>query len=354
MKGIVYIEDGSVFKGYGVGAETTKAGTLVYSTSMSGYEKVLTDPAYTAQIVTMTYPLIGNYGINPEDLDSDRIVAFGMIAKDVSFHPSNEKCKMTVDEWMKGEHTPGVYGVDTRKIAKKLRDVGSMKCVISTEDKSVAELKEICDAYVPGEDLMKHAGVQEYVHFEGEGKKVALLDLGVNRQLVNGMKARGYDVHVFPYGAGAEDILGINPDGVIVAGGPGLAEKEPALVEVMKELIESVPVLGIDTGHQLMALAMGGRVYEMKNGHRGLNMGVYDKTTGKSYITDQNHQYAVDGDSLVFKGMDMTHINLNDMTVEGMKHRSLPIMSVQFHPEFQKGHQGTSYIIDAFDKYMED
>lgn len=354
MRGILYIEDGSVFKGYGFGAECTKAGTLVYSTSMSGYEKVLSDPAYTAQVVTMTYPLIGNYGINPEDMDSDKVVAFGMIAKDISKTPSNEKCKMTVDEWLKGENTPGVYGVDTRKIAKKIRDAGSMKCVISTEDKTVAELKAICEAYEPEKDLMKHAGVQEYMHFEGEGKKVALLDLGVNRQLINGMKARGYDAHIFPYGSTIDDILGVEPDGVIVAGGPGFAADEPELIELMKELIENVPVLGIDTGHQLMALAMGGKVYKMKTGHRGVNLGVYDKATGKSYITDQNHQYAVDGESLVFKGMEMTHINLNDMTVEGMKHRSLPIMSVQFHPEFKKGHQGTSYVIDAFDKYMED
>lgn len=352
MKGLIYLEDGTIIRGYGFGYETTKVGELVFNTSMTGYQEILTDPSYAGQIINMTYPLIGNYGINDIDNESDKIHAFGFVAKDISLKPSGTECKMNIDEWLKLHKIPGVYDVDTRMITKKIRNEGTVKCVISTEDKSSSELRAICDAAELRGDWMKVSGTQEYKHIPAEPgmdtRKVAVLDLGVKGNILRCLHDLGCDLHIFPYGTTAEEMMKIDPDGLFLTNGPGDPEEATEAIEEIKKLIGELPIFGICMGHQLLALAMGGRTYKLKYGHRGGNHGVFDKDTGRSYITSQNHSYAVDGDSLIFKGMEMTHINLNDMTVEGMKHRTLPIFSVQFHPEASAGPQDTGYLFWKF------
>ena len=353
MKGLIYLEDGTVYRGYGFGYETTKVGELVFNTSMTGYQEILTDPSYMGQIINMTYPLIGNYGINSCDYESDKIYAFGYIVKDISLNPSNWLKEKNIDEWLREQKVPGVCCVDTREITRKIRKTGAIKCVISTEDKTVSELREICNNAELRGDYLKYVGTREYIHIEGKGKKVAVMDFGAKGNIIKSLQNRDCDIHIFPYGTKAEKILAVNPDGLLLTNGPGDPEEGKEAVAEIKKLVTELPVFGICMGHQLLALAMGGKTYKMKYGHRGGNHGVFDKDTGKSFITSQNHGYAVDGDSLMFKGMEMTHINLNDMTVEGMKHRTLPVFSVQFHPEAAPGPQDTAYLFDKFMKLME-
>ena len=353
MKGLIYLEDGTVYRGYGFGHESTRVGELVFNTSMSGYQEILTDPSYKGQIINMTYPLIGNYGICSMDNESEKIHAFGFVVKDISLNPSNALSEKNIDQWLKEEQIPGVYGVDTREITKKIRKEGTIKCVISTDGRTVSELKAICEGSCLYGDWMKNAGTKNYIHIPGEGHKVAVLDFGVKGNIIESFKKRNCDIHIFPYYTKAEQIMAINPDGLFLTNGPGDPEEATEAVNEIKKLLTELPIFGICMGHQVLALAMGGKTYKLKYGHRGGNHGVFDKDTGKSYITSQNHGYAVDGDSLIFRGMEMTHINLNDMTVEGMKHRTLPVFSVQFHPEASPGPQDTAYLFDKFMTMME-
>ncbi|MCI5884945.1 MAG: glutamine-hydrolyzing carbamoyl-phosphate synthase small subunit [Clostridiales bacterium] len=348
MKGLIYLEDGSLFKGYGFGAPATNVGELVFNTSMSGYQEILTDPSYSGQVITMTYPLIGNYGINSSDMESDKIHAMGFIAKDISFEPSNAASEMNIDDWLKQQGIPGVYGVDTRKITKRIRKEGTVKCVISNEDLSVSRLREICNSTPLRGDWMKEAGTSEYIHIPGDGYRVAIMDFGVKGNIIESFKKRNCDIHIFPYGTSAEEMMSVHPHGIFLTNGPGDPAEATEAVEEIRKFIGEIPVFGICMGHQVLALALGGSTYKLKYGHRGGNHGVFDKDTGKSYITSQNHGYAVNGDSLIFRGMEMTHINLNDMTVEGMRHRTLPVFSVQFHPEASPGPQDTAYLFDKF------
>ena len=352
MKGLIYLEDGTVFRGYGFGYPCTNVGELVFNTSMTGYQEILTDPSYKGQIINMTYPLIGNYGINSLDNESDKIHASGFIVKDISLNPSNAASEKNIDEWLREMKVPGVYGVDTRRIAKKIRNGGTVKCVITNEEKTVSELKEICDAAELRNDQMKTAGVSEYEHIPGMDCKVAVLDFGVKAGIIENLIARDCDVHIFPYGTSAEEIMSISPDGLFLTNGPGDPQEAAEGIETVKALVGELPIFGVCMGHQVLALAMGGKTYKLKFGHRGGNHGVFDRESGRSFIVAQNHGYAVDGDSLIFKGMEMVYINLNDMSVEGMKHRSLPLFSVQFHPEACAGPEDTNMLFDKFIEMM--
>lgn len=377
MRGILYLEDGTVYKGKGFGAKATRVGELVFNTAMSGYQKTLTDPSYSEQILTMTYPLIGNYGINDTDYESDHIFAFGLVVKDVCFRPSNWKCEKNIDVWLREMDVPGVYDVDTREITRKVRNEGNQKCVISTEDLTIDELKRLCEETELRCDQMKDAGVREIVEMpadtvladkdlaesvlavkapeDGQRFKVAVLDLGIKRSILRELNARGCDLTIFPYGTKAKTILAMKPDGVFVSNGPGDPEAAAEEILIVEKLITNsnygpgqMPVFGICMGHQIIALSQGGRTYKLKYGHRGCNHGVFDKKTGRSYITSQNHGYAVAADSVVLHGLDVTHLNLNDGTVEGMEHISKPVFSVQFHPESNPGPHDTGYLFDKF------
>ena len=356
MEGLIYLEDGTVFKGIGFGARGTAVGELVFNTSMTGYQKILTDPSYKGQIITMTYPLIGNYGVSDIDNESDGIHAFGLVIKDLCDMPSNSNSVMSLDQWLREQKVPGVFGVDTRQITKKIRKFGTVKCLISTEDISIAEAKELCSKGELRGDWMKEASTKEkYVLeptavTEEKPYEVAVLDFGVKTNILRCLQVRNGRLTVYPYGTPAAEILQENPDGIFLTNGPGDPEEAKEAIEEVHNLIRTseVPMFGICMGHQILALALGGKTYKLKYGHRGGNHGVYDKETKRSYITSQNHGYAVQHESIILKGMEVTHLNLNDGTVEGMEHRDLPIFSVQFHPEASPGPDDNAYLFDKF------
>ena len=355
MEGLIYLEDGTVFKGQGFGASGTAVGELVFNTSMTGYQEILTDPSYKGQIIDMTYPLVGNYGISEHDNESDKIHAFGLIVKDLCETPSNSMCVKTLDRWLDENGVPGVYDIDTRKITKIIRKNGTVKCLISTEGISISEAKELCDKTMLRNDWMKEVSVKTKTVIMPEQKKadkayrVAVMDFGVKANILNSLKKRGCELILYPYGTAAEEILADDPDGILLTNGPGDPEEATEAIEEVRKLIQSeIPVFGICMGHQILALAFGGETYKLKYGHRGGNHGVYDKDTKRSYITSQNHGYAVNHESIILKGLEVTHLNLNDGTVEGMAHRDLPVFSVQFHPEASPGPTDTAYLFDKF------
>ena len=356
MEGLIYLEDGTVFKGIGFGARGTAVGELVFNTSMTGYQKILTDPSYKGQIITMTYPLIGNYGVSDIDNESDGIHAFGLVIKDLCDMPSNSNSVMSLDQWLREQKVPGVFGVDTRQITKKIRKFGTVKCLISTEGISIAEAKELCSKGKLRGDWMKEASTKEkYVLeptavTEEKPYEVAVLDFGVKTNILRCLQVRNCRLTVYPYGTPAAEILQENPDGIFLTNGPGDPEEAKEAIEEVHNLVRTseVPMFGICMGHQILALALGGKTYKLKYGHRGGNHGVYDKETKRSYITSQNHGYAVQHESIILKGMEVTHLNLNDGTVEGMEHRDLPIFSVQFHPEASPGPDDNAYLFDKF------
>lgn len=362
MEGLIYLEDGTVFKGKGFGFKGTAVGELVFNTSMTGYQEILTDPSYKGQIINMTYPLIGNYGISEDDNESEAIHAFGLVIKDLCDVPSNSRCIMTLDQWLRHHEIPGVYGVDTRQITKKIRKHGTIKCLISTEGISISEAKERCQSGVLRGDWMKEVSVKEKTLLPStadsgeEPFRVAVLDYGVKKHILKYLRERNCDLIIYPYATAAEEILADSPDGIFLTNGPGDPEEAVEAIEEIKKLISrsEVPMFGICMGHQLLATALGGRTYKLKYGHRGGNHGVFDKETKRSYITAQNHGYAVKYESIILKGMEVTHLNLNDGTVEGMEHRDLPIFSVQFHPEASPGANDSGYLFDKFIKMMKE
>lgn len=362
MEGKVYLEDGSLFTGKGFGAKKTCVGELVFNTAMTGYQKTLTDPSYMGQVITMTWPLAGNYGINAEDNQSDRIYARGLVVKEVCASPSNYRCEKTLDQWLKEMDVPGVCGVDTRKITKKIRQEGTVKCVITTEDLNFRQLKKLCEETTLRTDYMKKASwavPSDLALYKEENLNVAVLDFGAKRSILKALEAAGCNVHLFPYGFTAEEVLAMHPDGVFLSNGPGDPESAQEAVQEVKKLMEAkrqdgkpLPMFGICMGHQILTLAAGGKTYKLKYGHRGANHGVYNRETGRSYITSQNHGYAVEAESIILRDMEVTELNLNDRTVEGMRHRNRPIFSVQYHPEANPGPGDSAFLFDQFVEMM--
>ncbi|MDR0875715.1 MAG: glutamine-hydrolyzing carbamoyl-phosphate synthase small subunit [Clostridiales Family XIII bacterium] len=364
MDGLLYLEDGSVYRGKGFGAAATNVGELVFNTSMTGYQGILTDPSYMGQVINMTYPLIGNYGVSEVDDQSAGIHAFGFVTRDITFRPSNRMSVMTVSEWLERQGVPGIYNVDTRAITKKIRTEGTIKCVISNEGISRERAKELIAQTALRTDYMREAGVRERTVCGGvdsgsaagmtncAGLRIAVLDFGIKRNILTGLTDRGCEVTLFPYGTTAAEILAAAPDGLFLSNGPGDPEACELGVQTTRELLGKLPIFGICMGHQVIALAAGGRTYKLKFGHRGANHGVIDLETGKSAITSQNHSFAVDADSVTVKDMVVTHLNLNDGTVEGMRHKTLPIFSVQYHPEGSPGPNDSQYLFDRFVKMV--
>ena len=353
MEGILYLEDGTIYRGKGFGKHGTAVGEIVFNTSMSGYQEILTDPSYAGQIITMTYPLIGNYGVNSFEKESSKIHARGFVVKSPSKKISNYMSENTIDDMLKSMNIVAISDVDTRSITKKIRNCGALKCVISNEVLSTEQIQSyIAAEKQKPENFMEEVSTKEVFHIEGSGPKVALIDFGVKRNIVNNLKERNCDITIFPYNTPYEEIMNINPEGVLLSNGPGDPKSVVAGIELVKKVIEKVPTFGICLGHQILALALGGDTYKMKYGHRGGNHGVYDSDLDKAYITSQNHGYAVNPDSLKDKGIVITHKNLNDDTVEGMRHKELPVFSVQFHPEGAPGPTDTAYLFDKFVKSM--
>jgi len=367
-KAILLLEDGTFFIGKGFGATRKISGEVVFSTSMVGYPEALTDPSYKGQILTLTYPLVGNYGVPPYDLnfglplyfESDRIQVQGLVIHQLCHEPYHWASTRTLDKWLLDEGVPGIYGVDTRRLTKKLRMYGVMLgilqvCEAGEEpnlDNLLKEAQSILDPNLT--DLVKKVSVKEPVHYKGEGKNtVVLIDCGVKYSIIRNLLKRGINVVRVPYDFSAKEVLEYNPNGVVLSNGPGDPKKCVKTIECVKELVEKVPFMGICLGAQILTLALGGDTYKLKYGHRSQNQPALDLKTNRCYITTQNHGYAVERKSLKKTPLEAWFMNPNDKTVEGVKHKSKPVFAVQWHPEASPGPYDTEFLFDMFAKSME-
>ncbi len=355
MKAYLILEDGTVFEGTSIGSAREVISEIVFNTSMTGYLEVLTDPSYAGQAVVMTYPLIGNYGICRDDMESEKAWPDGYIVRELSRIPSNFRSGDTIEHFLKEQDIPGISGIDTRALTKILREKGTMNGMITTNgDYDLEEVKERIRAYSVKGVVMKTTTREKYV-LPGEGKKVALLDCGAKRNIARSLNARGCQVTVYPADTSAEEILKDRPDGIMLSNGPGDPAENVEIIREVKKLYESdVPIFAICLGHQLMALATGARTYKLKYGHRGGNHPVKDLETGRVYISSQNHGYAVDVDSLDPSVAVPAFVNVNDGTNEGLKYAGKNIFTVQYHPEACPGPQDSGYLFDRFIRMMEE
>ncbi|MCL6611234.1 MAG: glutamine-hydrolyzing carbamoyl-phosphate synthase small subunit [Peptococcaceae bacterium] len=354
MKAILALEDGTFFTGQPFGSRGERWGEVVFNTGMTGYQEILTDPSYCGQIVVMTYPLIGNYGINREDFESKKSYVRGFVVKEECGHPSNWRASYKISDFLAREGVPGISGVDTRALTRHLRNFGTMRGVISTDAADPEELVEKARncPHLSGQQMVPEVSTKEIYRIEGRGKRVVLVDFGSKLNIIRHLQMRECDIHVVPPGTGAAEIMSLEPDGILLSNGPGDPVDVPYAAATVRELAGRVPIFGICLGHQIMALAMGARTYKMKFGHRGANHPVKDLATGRVYITSHNHGFSVDEASMAGAGLVITHRNLNDLTVEGMRHVSLPMFSVQYHPEASPGPTESDYLFDQFIEMM--
>ncbi len=393
MKARLILEDGTIFEGKHIGADKDVISEIVFNTSMAGYTEVFTDPSYAGQAVCMTYPLIGNYGVCLDDMESERPWVDGVIVRELSHIPSNFRCDMSLQDFFEKYEIPGIAGIDTRKLVRLLREKGTMNGMITTnENITYDEIKDKLHAYTTGDVVSKVSCKEKYLltgskdladngplsgsavfnkedyeaslkgdlsrrekrpaivkELNGKGLKVALLDLGAKKNIGDSLAARGCDVTIYPSNTSAEEILGDNPDGIMLSNGPGDPKDCPGVIEEIKKLYASdTPIFAICLGHQLMALATGADTYKMKYGHRGGNHPVKDLATGRVYISSQNHGYVVDVDKLDKTVAEPAFMNVNDGTNEGLSYVGKNIFTVQFHPEACPGPQDSSYLFDRF------
>lgn len=356
MKAILALEDGTIFKGPSFGARTERYGEVVFNTSMAGYQEILTDPSYKGQIVTMTYPLIGNYGINHEDIESRKPFVEGFVVKECSGLASSWRSEKNLDEYLRENNIIGLEGIDTRALTRHIRSQGAMKAVISTEDsdeKSLIEKAKGSPGLI-GRDLVQNVAFEEIQQWNDKGEyHVLVVDTGVKYNILRELVHRKCKVTIAPPRTSAEHILDLKPDGILLSNGPGDPAAVPYVVETVQKLLGKIPVFGICFGHQMLGLALGGQTYKLKFGHHGANHPVKDLKTGKVHITVQNHGFCVDIDSLDKNDIEITHINLNDSTLEGIRHKQLPVFSVQFHPEASPGPHDSRYMFTEFVGMME-
>jgi len=349
MKALLVLEDGSFFEGISFGASGECFGEVVFNTSMTGYQEILTDPSYCGQIVVMTYPLIGNYGINDDDFEAEKSFMRGFVVKENCEFPSNWRSKKTISQYLKGQGIVGISGVDTREITRIIRNYGAMRGVISTVEEDREKLLEKVQKApsLTGQNLVSEVSTKEVYTVAGDGKRIVLIDFGAKKNIIRCLNKRGFEVVVVPHDIKADDIMSLNPGGIMMSNGPGDPVDVPKSIETVRKLIDRLPIFGICLGHQVIVLALGGKTYKLKFGHRGANQPVKDLKTGRVYITSQNHGFAVEKESLPSDTF-VSHINLNDGTVEGIRHKELPVFSVQYHPEAAPGPQDSEYLFDEF------
>jgi len=362
-KAVLVLKDGRTFEGFSFGAEGETGGEVVFTTSMCGYQEILTDPSYDRQIVCMTYTQIGNYGVNDEDMESRMPFVAGFVVREYQDFPSNFRSNGSLESFLKKYSIVGIEGIDTRALTAHLRDKGAMNGIISTVDFDRDSLLKKLNTFpsMVGLDLVKNVSTDKpydwskglwtlengYVE-KSDGKYfIVAYDYGIKFNILRNLVTAGFKVKVVPADFPAEEVLKLNPDGIFLSNGPGDPEPVTYAIENVKKLINKKPIFGICLGHQILGLALGGKTYKLKFGHRGGNQPVKDLTTGKVEVTSQNHGFAVDIDSLKGKA-EVTHINLNDNTVEGLKHKEYPIFSVQYHPEASPGPHDASYLFKRF------
>ena len=379
MKAILVLEDGRVFEGESFGAPGTRVGEICFNTAMTGYQEVLTDPSYRGQIVAMTYPLIGNYGINSLDQESRSPHVRGFVIEELTEIPSSWRSEMSLDEYLRNWEISGLQGVDTRALTRHLRTRGAMKACLTTEEMSAEEATRhaIAGEGVIGMDFVREVSTAEVYQWDPEGKlsepwsiangdklarsqsllppirfRIVAYDYGIKQNILRLLRQKGFAITVVPASTPADKVLAMNPDGIFLSNGPGDPAALPYAHEALRGLIGKKPIFGICLGHQVLGFAFGGSTFKLKFGHRGANQPVKDLRSGKVAITAQNHGFAVDPKSLP-PNVEVTHINLNDGTVEGMRHKELPIFSVQYHPEAAPGPHDASYFFTQFADLIE-
>ena len=352
---ILALESGMVLRGEAFGAPGESSGEVVFNTAMTGYQEILTDPSYRGQMVCMTYPLIGNYGINEEDVESRKVFLSGFIVKELSRVTSNWRSTKSVDQYLQDQGVTGIQGVDTRALTVHLRERGAMRAILSTEDLSPESLlkKVRASRGTAGVDLVKEVAEIESYPWEANGRyHVVAMDSGVKYNILRSLAGRGCKVTVVPPTTSAKDVMDLKPDGLFLSNGPGDPEAVDYLIDTVKKLIPKVPIFGICLGHQILGQALGGKTFKLKFGHHGANHPVMDLDTKKVEITSQNHNFCVDVESIPDRTVRMTHVNLNDNTCEGMEHLEYPVFSVQYHPEAAPGPHDSAYLFDKFIENM--
>lgn len=348
MFGKLILEDGSVFQGM-LASGAKAVGEVVFNTGMTGYQEVLTDPSYCGQIVTMTYPLIGNYGVAELFEQARQSFVRGFVISELCGQPSNWQAEDSLVSYLKARDIPCIYGVDTRAITRRIRAHGTMKGIIVPTDATESEITELLGR-PPFIEVVKEVTTPEVYTIPGQGAHVAVMDFGIKRNILHSMAKAGCNITVLPADTPAEEVLALNPDGIFLSNGPG--DPKDAPVETVRQLIGKKPIFGICLGHQLLALALGGDTYKLKFGHRGSNHPVKDLATGRVYITSQNHGYAIEEESLANLDVTVTHRAVNDGTIEGLRHNSLPVFSVQYHPEAAPGPDDSTYMFEEFMKLL--
>ena len=357
MEALLVLEDGTIFRGKSFGAPGEKFGELVFNTSMTGYQEIITDPSYKGQIVAMTYPLIGNYGVNKQDIESRSPFVEGFIVKECSTIASNWRANDTLGDYLRKNGIVGIEGIDTRALTLHIRQAGAMKAVLSTEDLDEKKLLEKArnSPGLVGVDLVKEVTCgKTYIWSKARERKykVVVLDCGVKYNILRKLVENKCQVVVVPAFTQAAEILNMKPDGVLLSNGPGDPAAVKYVIETTRHLVGKAPIFGICLGHQMLGIALGARIYKLKFGHHGANHPVKDLRNDRVSITVQNHGFCVDIDSLNKKDMEITHINLNDKTLEGMRHKKLPVFSVQFHPEASAGPHDADYLFETFVQMM--
>jgi len=377
MRALLALEDGRFFEGESFGATGTCVGEMCFNTAMTGYQEVLTDPSYRGQIVAMTYPLIGNYGINSLDQESRSPHVRGFVIEELTEVPSNWRSEMSLDEYLRKWNIPGARGIDTRALTRHLRTRGAMKACLTTEKISPEEATEraIKGEGVIGMDYVREVSTSEIYRWDPEDKlsepwsiaagnggsrralpsikfQIVAYDYGIKQNILRLLRQKGFGVTVVPAPTTADEALALNPDGIFLSNGPGDPAALPYAHKAVQDLMGKKPIFGICLGHQILGFAFGGSTFKLKFGHRGANQPVKDLRSGKVAITAQNHGFAVDRESLP-PNAEVTHINLNDGTVEGMRHKELPIFSVQYHPEAAPGPHDATYFFDQFAHLIE-
>lgn len=353
MKRKLVLEDGTVFLGDAFGSKKETIGEVVFNTSMSGYQEIISDPSNYGQIITFSYPLIGNYGINRDDFESIQPVIKGIIVKEACDTPSNWRSNLSLEEFMKQKDIPGISGIDTRMLTRLIREKGTMKGIIcSAEEKTEAILNRLQATTFPADEVKQVSSTKPFPS-PGRGKNVVVVDFGLKNGILRELTERGCDITVVPFTTSAQDILTLRPDGILLSNGPGNPEHVAQVCKMIQEVQKEVPLFGIGLGHQLFAMANGSKVEKMHSGHRGTSYPVKDLATGKIIFTSQNHGFEVSEESVDTNTLTITHRAVNGNSIEGLKHQKLPAFSVQYEPEASPGSEDAKVAFDQFMNIMD-